>query len=133
MRLTIRTLLIAALGVAVLAAPALAAKGKRPSIQSTSFAASENESTMVEAGVSHAKKVTLTVGKGAEADRFELERTGRESGLSFWTTEVPDREAKCAPVRFVARGPGGFDEDQTRVCTFGPASPEPPELTPDLP
>ena len=118
----------------MLAAPALAGgKGKRPSIQSTSFAGSENQSTLVEVGTAHASKVTLTVGKAKDVDRFELQRTDRESGLSFWTTEVPDRKEKCAPVRFVARGPGGVDERQSRVCTFGPASPEPPELTPDLP
>jgi hypothetical protein len=129
-RVLVRTVTAAAFGVAVLALPAAGSegggKGHGPSIQSTAFGSGENQSTTVEAGVVRAKKVTLTVGKREDRDRFELERGDRESGVTFWTTEVPDREEKCAPVEFVAKNAAGRDVRQSRVCTFGPSEPEEP-------
>jgi len=133
-----RSLLAVALGVAVLALPAQASEGgggksKRPSIESTSFSVTDHDSTLAEAGVMRASKVTVHVGRGKTGDRFEMVRQERDSGITFWSADIPDRERKCAPVRFVARGNGGTDEEEIRICTFGPSAPEPPELTPDLP
>jgi hypothetical protein len=134
--------LSAVAATALLCLPALASgegegghgKGPRgPEIQSTSFAATDHEATLAEAGVARARKVTLHVGEGRDADRFKMKRAERAGGVTFWGAEVPNREDKCAPVRFVARGKGGTDERDARICAFGPEDPEPPPITPDLP
>jgi hypothetical protein len=111
------------------AVPATASDGhgggkKGPEIQSISYSQAESGATLIEAGVKRAKRVSVAVGQGGKRERFKLDRGPRESGVTFWSVEVPDREDKCAVVVLKAKSPKGFDDRKTRVCTFGPSEPD---------
>lgn len=132
----VRSICAGVVGAAVAAAPAVAGDGgpKRPEIQSISYSAVDKGPTLIEAGVKRAKRVSVAVGLGEKRSRYELERGDRESGVVFWSVEIPDREDKCAVVVLSAKNRAGVDDRRTRVCTFGESEPEPPEdFPPALP
>ena len=121
----------AAAACAVIAAvPAIASDGhggggqRGPEIQSISYSQAESGATLIEAGVKRAKRVSVSVGQGDNRERFKLDRGPRDSGVTFWSVEIPDREDRCAVVVLNAKSPKGFDDRRTRVCTFGETEPD---------
>lgn len=133
-----RTACAAIVGLAVVAVSASASEGgggsKAPAIQSISYSDVEQGPTVVEAGVMRAKEVSVAVGLGEKRSRYELVRGDRDSGVTFWSVEVPDREDKCAIVLLTAKNRHGLDDRRTRVCTFGETEPEPEsEFPPGFP
>jgi hypothetical protein len=127
---TMRSIGVAAACAAVAAVPAIASEGgsggggHKPEIQSISYSNAESGATLVEAGVKHARKVSVAVGLGDNRERFELEKGKREVGVVFWSVEVPDRKDKCAVTVLTAKNRDGTDDRRTRVCTFGETHPE---------
>jgi hypothetical protein len=126
-----RPIAAAAMCAAVAAAPAAGSEsgggggsGPRPEIQSISYSNAESHATLIEAGVKRAKEVSVAVGLGQNRNRYELERGDRDSGVTFWSVEVPDRKDKCAVVVLTAKNRHGSDDRRTRVCTFGETDPE---------
>ena len=121
--LSMRSIGLAAACAAIAATPAIASEGgggsQKPEIQSISYSNAESHATLIEAGVKRAKKVSVAVGLGENRNRYELERGDKDSGVVFWSVEVPDRVDKCAIVVLTAKNRDGQDDRRTRVCTFG--------------
>jgi hypothetical protein len=123
----------AGLGATALASGGGSGGEHKPVIHNTSMGNGENGGIALEVGATHAKKVVANVGPKASRERVELDRGGRQNGLTYWTGTLSDRDEQCARLRVTAINSAGTDERDDPVCIFGQPEPEPPGGTAPLP
>ena len=127
--------LVAALGAALTAAPALAGKKKSapkpPEIRSTEYQLAEQPGVVqIGAAVSRAERVVAVVGAAGTSHRLNLTPSDGNR-TTLWTAEETKGLETCLPVKFVATNGGGTDIYREDSCVFGIPDPLPP--TPALP